>query len=64
MNGFKRKTQLTNVTELVHNLRIKTGDYSFKVPHAKFEEGIDKKIINMEYDYVEDILKLNDDMKQ
>ena len=47
MNGFKTKTQLTNVTELVHNLRIKTGDYSFKVPHADLEEGIDKKIINM-----------------
>ena len=63
VNEFKTKTQLTNITELVHNIRIKTVDYSFKVPHAYLEEGIDKKIIDMEYDYVEDTLKLNDDIK-
>ena len=54
---------MTNITELIRNLRTKTGDYSAKLPHLYLEEGIDQKISSMEYDYVDDILKLNQDLK-
>jgi hypothetical protein len=54
---------MTNITELIRNLRTKNGDYSAKLPHLHFEEGIDQQISSMEYDYIDDILKLNQDLK-
>ena len=63
VNSFRNKTNKTNIPELINNIRIKTGDYSSKLFHLPYEEETDKKINNIEYDYSDDILKLNDDIK-
>ena len=54
---------LKKAPELINDIRTKTGDYSSKLPHLTYEEEINKKINNIEYDYSDDILKLNDDIK-
>ena len=52
-----------NVPKKVKKLIIKTGEYSVKLPHLNKENEIDKKIENMEYDYIDDMLQMNEQFK-
>jgi hypothetical protein len=52
-----------NVPKRVKKLIIKTGEYSVKLPHLNKESEIDKKIEDMEYDYIDDMLQMNEQFK-
>ena len=62
--NLKNKTAKTNIPELMNNLRYKLGDYSIGGTKVEKEKEIDKKISTIEFDCIDDILKLNDDLTQ
>ena len=48
----------------MHNLIVKTGSYDdINYKNIEKEIEIDKAINNIEYDYTDDILRMNDNLK-
>jgi hypothetical protein len=52
-----------NVPKKIRKLIVKTGDYSVKLPHLLKEVEIGKKIEEIDYNYIDDILKMNEHLK-
>ena len=63
INKFHAKNQKMNIPKKIRKLIVKTGDYSVKLPHLMKEVEIGKKIEEMDYDYIDDILKMNEHLK-
>ena len=63
INRFHTKTQKMNVPKKIRKLIVKTGDYSVKLPHLLKEVEIGKKIEEIDYNYIDDILKMNEHLK-
>ena len=63
VNRLHSNTNKMNVPKKVKKLIIKTGEYSVKLPHLNKESEIDKKIEDMEYDYIDDMLQMNEQFK-
>ena len=53
-----------NIPDFMHNLIVKTGSYDeINYKNIEKEIEIDKVIQNIEYDYTDDILRMNDNLK-
>ena len=53
-----------NIPDFMHNLIVKTGNYDdINYKNIEKEIEIDKVIQNIEYDYTDDILRMNDNLK-
>ena len=67
LNGLLTKfinfTSYHNFPERVYNLKTKFGHRNKNEKILEKEVEIDKKINTLEYDYIDDILKLNDNLK-
>jgi hypothetical protein len=67
LHGYSKRFKqnaLTNIPELMHNLIIKTSSYGeIDYKNLEKEEEIDKIIHDIEYDYTDDILKMNEHLK-
>lgn len=61
---FKQNINSANIPEMVHNLVIKTATYqNFDNKNIEKEVDIDNVIKDIEYNYTDDILKMNDALK-
>ena len=61
---FKQNINSANIPEMVHNLVIKTATYqNFDNKNIEKEVNIDNVIKDIEYNYTDDILKMNDELK-
>lgn len=61
---FKQNINSANIPEMVHNLVIKTSTYqNFDNKNIEKEVDIDNVIKDIEYNYTDDILKMNDALK-
>lgn len=58
---MKTKTTMTNLPELLHQLKLRTGDYSIKESKMDKVRDIDNRIKDLEYEYINDILTINHD---
>ena len=65
INEFIKKTKEYNLTNEINKIRNKTNMFSYK-RSRKFEEilKLNNKVHNLIYDYAEDILDLNNDIKK
>lgn len=52
---------MTNLPELLHQLKLRTGDYSIKESKMDKVRDIDNRIKDLEYEYINDILTINHD---
>ena len=61
---FKQNINSANIPEMVHNLVIKTATYqNIDNKNLEKEIDIDNVIKEIEYNYTDDILKLNEGLK-
>ena len=56
VSDFERKTKAKNLPELLHQLKLKTGDYEVKEENMLKVKQIDERIRNIQYKYANDIL--------
>ena len=56
VSDFERKTKAKNLPELLHQLKLKTGDYEVKEENVMKIKQIDEKIHNIQYKYANEIL--------
>ena len=56
VSDFERKTKAKNLPELLHQLKLKTGDYEVKEENMLKVKQIDERIKNIQYKYANDIL--------
>lgn len=59
VNDFESKTKKTNLPELLHQLKIRTGDYNINEDNMSRVKTIDDKIKVLEYTYANQILSEN-----
>ena len=58
-NDFEKKTIRRNLPELLHQMKARIGDYSQRDNKIDNVRDLDKSIRALEFDYVDDILKVN-----
>jgi hypothetical protein len=63
LTKFVNVTSYHNIPERIYNLKYKLGNKNKNEKLIRKETDIDKKINTLEYDYIEDILKLNENLK-
>lgn len=56
---FEKRTIRRNLPDLLHQMKVRMGDYSQKDNQIDTIRDLDKSIRALEFDYVDDILKVN-----
>ena len=57
------KVEQLNIKKKINNLMNKTGVYKINLPNLNKQEKINKKIKKLKYKSIENILNLNEDLK-